>query len=163
MAECDLQWHFCGYFEHWDRSTGRGGGVTVYLLDRVLYNRWHNLEKDQLEDHWFEIKFPCSLSALLRTIYQPPDNTLIDNWCLLIEPTLERTQGESKLTFLIGDININFMNGVATNEEWRAVNAFQLTQVITSPTSITATSDTLIDHFYTTHPQHVRASMITFQ
>ena len=59
----------------------------------------------------------------------------------------------------MGDININFVNGVVTNEKWRGVvNAFQLTQVITSPTRVTATTDTLIDHIYPTHPQHVRAS-----
>ena len=50
----------------------------------------------------------------------------------------------------MGDININFVNGVVTNEEW----------VITSPTRVTATTDTLIDHIYTTHPQHVRASKV---
>ena len=46
----------------------------------------------------------------------------------------------------MGDININFVNGVVTNEEWRGVvDIFQMTQVITSPTRVTATSDTLID------------------
>ena len=58
----------------------------------------------------------------------------------------------------MGDININFVNGVIANEKWRGVvDAFQLTQVITLPTRVTATTDTLIDHIYTTHPQHVRA------
>ena len=61
----------------------------------------------------------------------------------------------------MGDMNINFVNGVVTNEKWRGVvDAFQLTQVITSPTRVTATTDTLIDHIYTTHPQHVRASKV---
>ena len=53
------------------------------------------------------------------------------------------------------------MNGVVTNDKWRGVvDTFQLTQVITSPTRVTATTDTLIDHIYTTHPQHVRASKV---
>lgn len=78
-----------------------------------------------------------------------------------MESTLERTQGENKETLIMGDININFVNGVVSNEKWQAVvDAFQLTQVITSPTRVTATSDTLIDHIYTTHPQHVRASKV---
>ena len=37
--------------------------------------------------------------------------------------------------------DINFVNGVVTNEEWRGVvDAFQLTQVITPPTRVTATT-----------------------
>ena len=149
-----------GYnLERKDRSTGRGGGVAVYLHDSVSYNRRHDLEKDQLEDLWVEIKCPCSIGTLLGTVYRPPDNTRIDNWCSLIESTLERIQGDSKETILMGDINTNFVNGVVTNEKWRAVvDTFQLTQVITSPTRVTATTDTLIDHIYTTHPEHVRAS-----
>ena len=61
----------------------------------------------------------------------------------------------------MGDININFVKAVVTNEKWRGiVDAFQLLLVITSPTRVTATTDTLIDHIYTTHPQHVKASKV---
>jgi exonuclease III len=101
--------------ERRDRSTGRGGGVAVYLHDSVSYNRRHDLEKDQLEDLWVEIKCPCSIGILLGTVYRHLDNTRSDNWCSLIESTLETTQGESKETILMGDININFVNGVVTN------------------------------------------------
>ena len=151
-----------GYIlERRDRSTGRGGGVAVYLHDSVSYNRRHDLEKDQLEDLRVEIQCPCSIGILFGTVYRPPDNSRIDNWCSLIESTLERIQVDSKETILMGDININFVNGVVTNEKWRGVvDAFQLTQVITSPPRVTATTDTLIDHIYTTHPQHVRASKV---
>ena len=38
----------------------------------------------------------------------------------------------------------------------------QLTQVITSPTRVTVTTETLIYHMYTTHPEHVRASNVGF-
>ena len=83
--------------ERRDRSTGRGGGVAVYLHDSVSYNRRHDLEKDQLEDLWVEIKCPCSISILLGTIYRPLDNTRIDNWCCsLIESKLERTQSQMR-------------------------------------------------------------------
>ena len=65
-----------GYnLERRDMSTGRGGGVAVYLHDSVPYTRRHDLEKDQLEDLWVEIKFTCSIGILLGTIYRKPDNT----------------------------------------------------------------------------------------
>ena len=61
----------------------------------------------------------------------------------------------------MGDININFEGGVACNDQWQpVVDSLQLTQVITSPTRVTATTETIIDHIYTTHPQHVRASKV---
>ena len=149
--------------ERRDRSTGTGGGVSVYLHDGVPYNRRHDLDKDQLENLWVEIICPFCIGILLGTVYRPPENTRNGNWCSLIESTLERTQGERKETILMGDININVVNGVVTNEKWRGVvDAFQLTLVITSPTRVTATTDKLIDHSYTTHPQHVRASKVVY-
>ena len=61
----------------------------------------------------------------------------------------------------MGDININFEGGVSCNDQWQAVvDSLQLTQVITSPTRVTATTEIIIDHIYTTHPQHVCASKV---
>ena len=57
---------------------GRGGGVAVYLHDSVSYNGRHDLEKDQLDDHWVEIKCSCSLGIMLGTVYRPPDTIPID-------------------------------------------------------------------------------------
>ena len=153
-----------GYnLERRDRSTGTGGGVAVYLHDGVPYNRRHDLEKDQLEKLWVQIICPFSIGILLGIAQRSPDNTRSGNCCSLVEFTLEISQGERKETIPMGDINTNVVNGVVTNEKWRdVVDAFQLTLVITSPTRVTATTDTLIDHIYTTHPQHVRASKVVY-
>ena len=61
----------------------------------------------------------------------------------------------------MGDINIDWLDEQAKEEEWqRVVEAFQMTQVIGAPTQVTVSMETLIDHIYTTHPQHVRASTV---
>ena len=90
-----------GYnLERRDRSTGRWTSGCLPPR-RVPYNRRHDLEKDQREDLWVEIKCPCSLGNLLGTVCRPPGYIHIDNWCSLIESTLERTQGERvRRTFL---------------------------------------------------------------
>ena len=69
-----------------------------------------------------------------HTASQINKESRIDNWCSLIESTLDRTQGENKETIRMGDMNINFVNGVVTIEKGRGVvDAFQLKQVIISP------------------------------
>ena len=62
------------YTERRDKTTGRGGGVVVYLHDVVPYSRRPDLESEQLEALRVEIKFPCSKGMLLGTIYRPQDN-----------------------------------------------------------------------------------------
>ena len=144
-------------------TSGRGGGVAVYLHDAVSYSRRPDLESEQLNDLWVEIKFPSSKGMLLGTIYRPPYNANTSNWCQLMEHTLEPAQSENKEIIMMGAINIHFAGGVACNDEWQSVvESFQLTQVITSPTRVTMTTKTPIYHIYTTHPEHVRASKVGF-
>ena len=149
--------------ERRDISGGRGGGVAVYIRDEIPYSRRTDLENEHLEDLWIEIKCPRSKGILTGTIYRPPDNAshTITTWCASMQQTLESAQDEDKEIIVIGDINIHFEGGVSYNDQWQAVvDSLQLTQVITSPTRVTATTETLIDHIYTTHPQHVRASKV---
>ena len=75
-----------------------------------------------------------------------------------MEQTLETAQLEQKEVIIMGDISIDWLHEQAKEEEWqRVVEAFQMTQVIGEPTPVTASTETLIDHIYTTHPRHVRA------
>ena len=85
----------------------------------------------------------------------------ITTWCASMQQTLESAQDEDKEIIVMGDINKHFEGGVSCNDQWQAVvDSLQLTQVITSPTRVTATTETIIDHIYTTHPQHVCASKV---
>ena len=77
-----------------------------------------------------------------------------------MEHTLEAAQKEDKDIIMMDDINIHFAGGVACSDELQyVVESFQLTQVITSPTRVT-TTETLIDHIYTTHPEHVHPTKL---
>ena len=54
----------------------------------------------------------------------------------------------------MGDFNIDLK--AHTNNKWlNLINLFDLTQLVTEPTRVTETTDTLIDHVYTTHPENI--------
>ena len=61
--------------------------------------------------------FPAPSVFCSELYINPPDNTLIDNSCSLIELTPVRTQCESKETIHMCDINVKFVNSVVTNEK----------------------------------------------
>ena len=150
---------------HLERRDGiacQGGGVAVYLCDSVPYRHRCDLQESaQLEDLWVEIKVPHTRGLLLCTLYRPPDSANMSIWYESMEQTLETTQQEQKEVIIMGDINIDWLDEQAKEEEWqRVVETFQMTQVIEEPTQVTASTETPIDHIYTTHPQHVRASTV---
>ena len=68
-----------------------------------------------------------------------------------VELSIAQTSGLEFL--LMGDINIDLK--AHTNNKWlNLINLFDLTQLVTEPTRVTETTDTLIDHVYTTHPEN---------
>ena len=63
-----------GYnFRSSERKTGDGGGVGIYLSDRIDFERRKDLEFKNLESLVFEIFLKKSF--LVCTIYRPPDNS----------------------------------------------------------------------------------------
>ena len=64
-----------------------------------------------------------------------------------MEQTLETAQLEQKEVIIMGDVNIDWLDEQAKEEEWqRVVKAFQMTRVTGEPTRVTASTETLIDH-----------------
>ena len=54
----------------------------------------------------------------------------------------------------MGDFNVDLK--AHTNNKWlNLINLFDLTQLVTEPTRVTETTNTLIDHVYTTHPENI--------
>ena len=54
-----------------DRETNSGGGILVYVKDGVCCSRRTDLEQENLECLWLEIKPVKSKSFLLGNIYRP--------------------------------------------------------------------------------------------
>ena len=52
------------------RSSGKGGGVAAYISNRVNYLRRYDLESEEIECMWIEIKPKKSKSFLICVIYR---------------------------------------------------------------------------------------------
>ena len=59
-----------------DRSSGRkGGGIAIYISDKIPAVRRCDLKDIALENLWLELMFPKSKGILLGTCYRPPDDS----------------------------------------------------------------------------------------
>ena len=98
------------------------------------------------------MKFPNTKGLLIGGIYRPPDlaqNVFIQS----LEPILEKAFMEDKEIILVGDFNIDYTHGFDEHSEWRYfMESFSLQQMVNSPTRITDTTSTIIDHVYMSHP-----------
>ena len=58
-----------------DIETNKGGGILIYLRDKLEYVRRHDLESPDLESIWIEIKIKHTKSFLVCSVYRPPSST----------------------------------------------------------------------------------------
>ena len=56
------------------RKSGSGGGVGVYINEKLDFIRRNDLESDQIESIWIEIRIKNSKNMLLCILYKPPDS-----------------------------------------------------------------------------------------
>ena len=138
-----------------------GGGVAVYMRSDsgFTYKAREDLMPSELEVVAIEMK-KCNMKpTVVIAWYRPPGSEmkLFEH----IEYVLEQVEIEDKSILLLGDVNCDLlavnphcytikMNEVAEN--------FHLKQVITKPTRVTETSESLIDHIYTSCPNNVNES-----
>lgn len=137
----------------WDRKIRkRGGGICVYvhnnlIVDCAIYEEL-NVSDENAEIFILQINQKCTKPFLVISIYRPPqgNQTLFVN---TIRDTLAQISNHNK-TIMLGDFNIDY--GTACNKAIRGLKQlereFNLKQYITSPTRVTTTSDTIIDHVY---------------
>ena len=123
-----------------------GGGVCIYLRTNLNYKIRNDLSNDKLECLTIEITKPRSKAFLVSTWYRPPNSPseLFNEF----EKVIDKIDAENKDLFLLGDLNCDFLSGSTTYSTYPLTNVFDiygLRQLITEPTRVTPTSQTLID------------------
>ena len=58
-----------------DRKSGQGGGVRFYIRDGIDFARRLDLENDETESLWVEIRLKNMKPFIFETIYKPPDSS----------------------------------------------------------------------------------------
>ena len=143
-----------------DRPHGRRGGVAFYVSSSVGFKRRHDLEVNDLELLWIELKLN-RIVFLCGVCYKPPCQDSVINLKFLenLQLSLDKvSQQPNSFLTLIGDFNASYdpSNPLVRNDfgallyRWMECN--NLYQVINEPTRITQYSESLLDLIITNCP-----------
>ena len=58
-----------------DQKSGQGGGVGLYIRDGIDFARRTDLENDETESLWMEIRLKNTKTFIFGTIYKSPDSS----------------------------------------------------------------------------------------
>ncbi|MCG8096842.1 MAG: hypothetical protein JAZ17_25000 [Candidatus Thiodiazotropha endolucinida] len=140
-----------------DRQINNYGGVLVYVRENIPCKRRHDLEIQDLESIWLELKFKTRL-VLFGLFYRPPNaaQDIYDK----IEQSIDLAFDSNNVNDVIvtGDFNLNYLDSVGKNRINQMFTQYSLQQIINEPTHFTETSSTLIDLLFTNHTTNVLLS-----
>ena len=133
-----------------DRTNSRGGGVAIYINNKIRFRRRPDLHIEGVEDIFIEIINENNKNTLMGVVYRPPNHhidTFLDN----LDESLHIISQEKKDIYIMGDYNIDLLSLTNQNTSSRFLNnlsSFSLQPHINKYTRITATSSTLIDNIF---------------
>ena len=113
-----------GYrFERKDRQncnampTDKEGGILIYVANHIDYIRRADLDTEDIESIWVEIKIKHSSSFLVCSVYRPPSSKTV--WFELFSKQLEKAGANNEELYVMGDINIDIKDGQISNSTWK--------------------------------------------
>ena len=141
-----------------------GGGVVCYVKQHLTFDVKYYFS-NEIENIFIDIFLPKTKPVTLGFFYRPPNQY---NFLHLKEDDFKKLNPESKELHILGDININTLIDdnrsifeIRKNTPLRNslpslckqyinfCSSFSLKQLISSPTRITCSSSTIIDHILT--------------
>jgi len=132
--------------------------VGVYIKHGVPYTRRLDLERDDLEIIWFEIKFKNAKKFILGFLYRPPDSSrhVNNNFVKSMQEILTTIDLENLECTLMGDINCDYLK----DNDHRDIKTLFVThgykQLVKNATRITDISETLIDVVLSNTPETIK-------
>ena len=119
--------------------------VGVFISENLVYSRRNDIEENELESLWIEVKLLNAKPILVGTFYRPPSSNV--QYQSKIEESITKVCELNCEVIILGDFNFNmhssseskFINGICRQNS--------LKQMIKSSTRITETTSTLIDIF----------------
>ena len=156
----DNEMEIPGSLHRKDRQGKKGGGLAVYVAHQLVATRRQELEAEDLEELWIEIKSKSSRPFLLCNVYRPPD-VCLKQWTHRFESVLEKVNVDRNEVIIMGDVNIDLSDnakkkGQCNNVFPDVMDSFALEQLIMEPTRVTGTTSTLIDHVYVSNSYKLR-------
>ena len=153
------------------RSSGRGGGLAIYINTRVC--EFENIEKffpqnfdvtDKSGEFMLVKLHNCkgfNKTKIIVNIYRSPASKNPDNFTKLIDSLLHGMERHSrKHIILAGDFNVDLTH-YDTDKHCQnlieTMTKYGFFQLVSRPTRITDHSATLIDHVYSNNVQHTHS------
>ena len=111
----------------------------MYLSNDLKWKRRTDLETDEIECIWVEVDIFKSKSFLVGCIYRPPDSSsyLRKDFNKNINEMLTKVNNFSMETFLLGDINVNYLVKSSHKEIKELFITNGLHQLVKLPTGVT--------------------------
>ena len=136
-----------------------GGGVAMYIRNSLTFIRRNDLETDDVECIWIEMKCKQRQHVLIGSLYRPPSSPVdfIDK----LGDIIERVSCECKETIVIGDFNCDVSgddSSTTSNPVISCFNLFQMLQLIHDPTRVSELTNSTIDLIFTSHPERISES-----
>ena len=142
----------------------RGGGTAIYYDTNIKARQTTDINAGlDIEATWLEVTFHNRSKTLICSTYCP-DKDSYSSFKPALETMLERASVDGSEQLYLGDFNQDLLpkklSADARNLR-QTFASYQFTQLVKDPTRITARSETLLDHIYTTDTDKVTASGVT--
>ena len=150
-----------GYkFFHKDRKNKKGGGVGIFINDKMADNCLIEPDTEFFKEETFEgvtLKIPDfplksgKKNLIILTVYRQPGQENLKNFLELLEKWLDKYDKRSNEIIITGDMNLDllkFETHNKTSEYLDLMTMHGLLPIITKPTRIKHSSATLIDHIF---------------
>jgi hypothetical protein len=142
--------------ESFYRKSQRGGGVTIFIRENIPYIKRDDLNifGDECESVFIEIDksiFSTEKNIVVGVLYRVP-NKDVNVFNKKFNKVLNTIKSEDKLSYCLGDYNINLLNydsHHATNDFVNLCFSNGFVPVINKPTRVTRYSATIIDNIIT--------------
>ena len=156
LKDSGYSFDIMGYnFIHNHRPNRIGGGVGIYVNNDLEFKprpalAFPDISSPSTESLFIEIRRPLSKDIIIGVIYRPPDSN-VNDFVQIFNSLLAKIGKENKLSYLLGDFNLNLMNYHShslTGEFVDVSYANLFVPLIVRPTRLTSYSASLIDNIF---------------
>ena len=139
------------------------GGVCIYVNDKVKFKTRKDLwvANANFESCFIEIERQNAKNILVGVTYRA--HTSIDDFTLDLDKILIKTYSENKITYVMGDFNIDLLRDDTSRPIHDYINFIyskSLIPTIYKPMQITETTATLIDNILTNCENNQKSAII---
>ena len=147
------------YTLSYKNAFSKAGGVGFYIKKNIDFNIRQDvsLHNKDVESLWAKITLTKTQSINIGVVYRHPTGNIYE-FSDQIKDILIKLNSEKHKSYIMGDFNINTIEKPiksSTNTFSLMIKSTNFHNVIKTPTRITKTSATCIDHFYTNHKESI--------